>query len=107
MGLTLFVIASLYGMWLAYVLAIHVLNRWDRLPMASRVLGAPAAIFAYLADVLLNWTLVSLLFFDPPREATITSRLHRYQRTDPTSKRARVARFVCVHLLNPFDPEHC
>lgn len=97
----------LYAMWLAYVLAIHIINRWDSLPLAGRILGAPPALVAYLCDVVLNWTLVALLFFDPPREATITGRLHRYQRADPTSKRARVARFVCQHLLNPFDPEHC
>ena len=105
MELTLASIGTLYLMWLAYVLAIHVINRWDELPLASKVLGAPPALAAFVADVALNWTLATVLFLDLPREATITTRLHRYQKT--AGPRARIARWVCQHLLNPFDPDHC
>lgn len=100
------VIGILYVMWLGYVLAMHIIAKWDELPMASKVLGGPAALVAYLADIVLNWTIVALLFLDLPREPTITERLHRYQE-NPNTKRAKVARWVCVHLLNPFDPDHC
>lgn len=38
--------ALLYAMWLAYVLAIHVIYRWDTLTLTSKVLGAPPALLA-------------------------------------------------------------
>ena len=98
-------IASLYALWLGYVLTMHIVYRWDDLPLASRILGAPAALLAYVLDVFLNWTLCTVLFLDLPRERTITERLHRYQQRP--GLRARVAAWVCGHLLNPFDPEHC
>lgn len=99
------IVALLYAMWLAYVFAIHIVNRWHELPLASRVLGALPAFAAWLLDVLLNWTLLSVLFLDLPRERTITDRLHRYQGSPGV--RARVSKWVCAHLLNPFDPDHC
>ena len=98
-------ILSLYALWLGYVLTMHIVHRWPQLPLAARVLGAPAALVAYALDVLLNWTLCTLAFADWPREKTITERLHRYQQTP--GLRARVAAWVCGHLLNPFDPDHC
>jgi hypothetical protein len=99
--------AALYLLWLGYVLTMHVLNRWPYLPWAARIAGALPALCAYLFDIALNLTLCTVLFWDWPREATITQRLHRYQREAPSSKRAAVARWVCRNLLNPFDPEHC
>jgi hypothetical protein len=93
----------LYALWLGYVLTMHIVYRWKDLPLASRILGAPAALLAYALDVLLNWTVCTVVFFDLPREKTITERLHRYR----DGWRGRVARWVCGHLLNPFDPEHC
>lgn len=101
----LYIFSLLYLMWLGYVLAMHVIAKWDSLTLASKVLGAPPALLAYLLDVLLNWTLLIVLFWDWPRERTITHRLHRYQLTP--GHRARVAAWVCKNLLNPFDPDHC
>ncbi len=105
MGLTLASIAALYAMWLGYVFAMHIINRWDALPLPSKVLGALPAVLVYVADVILNWTVVTLLFFDLPRERTITDRLHRYQATP--GRRAQLSRWVCQYLLNPFDADHC
>lgn len=95
----------LYLMWLAYVLAMHIIAKWETLNVFAKVLGAPPAIAAYLLDVILNCTLLVVLFRDLPREWTITDRLHRYQLTP--GKRARIAQWVCENLLNPFDTDHC
>lgn len=54
--IALHTLALLYAMWLAYVLAMHVIYRWDTLTLTSKVLGAPPALLAYVADVLLNTT---------------------------------------------------
>lgn len=93
----------LYGMWLGYVLTMHIVHRWHELPLAARILGAPPALLSYLLDIALNFTICTLLFADLPRERTITERLHRYR----DGWRGPVARWVCSRLLNPFDPEHC
>ena len=103
--IVLYSIASLYLLWLGYVLTMQIVRQWDCLPLASRILGAPPALAAYLLDVFLNLTVCTVLFLDLPREATITKRLHRYRRG--RGRRARVARWICWHLLNPFDPDHC
>jgi len=99
----LYTFLSLYALWLSYVLTMHIIHKWDTLPMASKVLGFPAAAFAYLFDIFLNWTVCTVIFLDWPQEKTITERLHRYRR----GWRGAVARWVCNHLLNPFDPKHC
>lgn len=96
-------IGLLYALWLGYVLTMHIVYRWPTLPLASKVLGFPAAFVAYILDVLLNWTVCIVIFWDLPKEKTITERLHRYQ----DGWRAKIARWVCEHLLNPFDAEHC
>jgi hypothetical protein len=101
--LSLGIAGSIYAMWLAYVLAIHIIVKWPTLPLASKILGAPPALLAYLFDILMNWTLMSALFFDGPRELTITERLHRYK----SGWRHKVARWLCEHLINPFDAGHC
>jgi hypothetical protein len=101
--IAVYTIGGLYALWLGYVLTMHIVHRWDTLPLAARIFGAPPALLAYLLDVALNWTICTALFFDWPRERTITERLHRYR----FGWRGRVARWVCGHLLNPFDPDHC
>jgi hypothetical protein len=96
-------IALLWLLWLGYVFTMHVKAQWDRLHWSAKALGAPVAILAYCLDVLVNLTLATVVFADRPREATLTKRLHRYR----AGWRNTVARFICQHLLNPFDPDHC
>lgn len=96
-------IAALYLLWVLYVFVMSVKQRWADLPMASKILGAPVALVGYALDVAINWSIAVVVFMDLPHEKTLTERLHRY--TD--GWRHTVARFICQHLLNPFDPEHC
>lgn len=106
MIVVLYALGALYLLWLGFVLTMRVAHLWKTLPWPARVLGLPAALFSWVLDVFLNLTLCTVVFVDLPREPTITQRLHRYQR-ERTDWRARLARWVCANLLNPFDPEHC
>lgn len=101
------VLALLYLLWLGYVLTMSLAERWTTLPLASKVLGLPAALFSWSLDVLLNVVLLSLIAWERPHELTITKRLHRWQHPDSPHRWARFAKAVCKHLLNPFDPDHC
>ena len=103
MTTALYILAALYLLWLGYVFTMHVKAQWDVLHWSAKVLGAPVALAAYCLDVAVNLTLATVAFLDLPQEATLTKRLHRYRR----GWRNTVARFVCQHLLNPFDPDHC
>jgi hypothetical protein len=101
--IVLYSIVALYILWMGYVFTMHIRAQWDTLHWSAKLLGGPPAMFSYFLDVVINLTLASVLFFDLPREATLTQRLHRYR----TGWRNRVARFVCERLLNPFDANHC
>jgi hypothetical protein len=96
-------VGVLYLLWLGFVFTMHIKAQWDKLPLASKILGAPPAVLAYLLDVAVNWFVATVVFLDLPREATLTHRLQRYKH----GWRRTVARFVCEQLLNPFDPDHC
>ena len=101
-----FVPASLYLLWLAYVFTMHVRERWDTLPMASKVLAFLPVVFAYLLDIVVNVVLVTVAYMELPREVTLTKRLHRWQE-EKSAVRARKAKWVCENILNPFDKDHC
>lgn len=63
---------------------------------------------ALLLDVYYNIIWGTLLFLDPPRELLLTSRLKRYRMTAKTAHwRWKIATFICVKMLNPFDADHC
>lgn len=108
MTTALYIIGSLYLLWLGYVFTMHVKAQWDVMHWSAKVLGAPPAVLAYLLDLLVNLIPATMLFMDLPREATLTKRLHRYQQgRHRYTWRHKIAAFVCQRLLNPFDPDHC
>lgn len=103
--LVLYAAGWLYWMWFVFVGGIHIIQKWDSLPWPAKVLGAGPAIYAFLLDVVLNIVLLSVIFWDRPKEWTMTDRFHRYQKSP--GLRATISRWVCQNLLNPFDREHC
>lgn len=95
----------LYWMWFLFVGGIHILQKWDTLPWPSKVLGAGPVVYAVIVDVVLNIVLISVLFWELPKEWTMSTRFHRHQ--EVPGWRAPISRWVCQNLLNPFDREHC
>lgn len=63
----------------------------------------------YLFDAALN-LIACALFMRVPKDWLLTGTLKRIQNTEPSgSWRESVSSWVCVHLLNQFDPKgsHC
>ena len=100
--------ASTYILWLAYVFTMGVRERWDTLPMASKVLAFLPVVFAYLLDIAINVVIITVLYWEIPKEVTLTKRLHRWQMMSMRHPiRARKSKWVCENILNPFDKGHC
>lgn len=106
--LIVYVLVSIYVLWLLFVMFMGFYAAWPRLPTAVRVLAMPAIAFAYVFDVAWNWTLGTLLFLQRPPNGTytFTQRLSFY-RTTRTDWRASVAKFVCTYFLDVFQTGHC
>lgn len=103
---------SLYVLWI-FFLAVMNLSRCREngtLTKAALYLGYPVLLIGYALDVLVNLTILTVLFFEFPTGWTVTGRLkdHIY-RDVPGGWREKLAGWLCANLLNSFDPDgrHC
>lgn len=99
-----------WATWAMYVLVMglyraHLAGRLGRVTYA---LGYPLVALGWLMDVAANVLIASPLFLEPPRELLVTTRLKRHMR-GREDWRQRVAKWICDHLLDVFDPsgDHC
>lgn len=102
--------AALYLLWLFY-LAVMALKRAKiagRLSRPALLLALPVLAVALAIDVMVNAVLVTLVMLERPREWTVSDRLTRHVHAGHGWRQA-AARWVCVHLLDAFDPSgsHC
>lgn len=98
-------LVGLYALWLFY-LAVMNLKRAKDAGTIGRFalwLGYPILFAGLVLDLLVN-VMLSLVFFDLPREMTVTARLKRYVRTEPAGWRGIAAQWFATHLLDTFDP---
>ena len=119
-----------YIFWLLYVLVMgfYRASLAGNLPRVALLLGAPLIITAIVIDLLANWTVASLWFWQWPartqlpklvfigwrpriafkRPDLVTSRLSRYI-AGPDCWRKDHADWLCRNLLDIFDPRgsHC
>ena len=112
--ITLYTLLGLLGyiwfFWVFFVLVMgfyraHLLKKMNKLTWA---LGSPFIIFGIIADIFSNIVIAPFVFFDLPREPTVTGRLKRYHRQG-SGWRYQIANFVCQNMLDIFDPtgDHC
>ena len=110
--LTGWALAYLYALWLLYVLIMGFYRAHldKRLHGAVLVLASPAIVIGFAVDLLANWTLAALIFWEIPRKPLelVTDRLNRYINY-PNGRRQAMAMWVCDTLLDIFDPtgKHC
>lgn len=99
LGLMLWV----YVLWVLY-LAVQslIVNRPKLAPWVVNM-GLVAYFVALVLDTLLNWVLLTVLFYEFPREWTVSSRLSRHHR-DGSGWRQKFSGWVGRYLLDPFDP---
>lgn len=99
-------IGGLYALWLFYLAVMNLARARDAgtLTKVALVLGYPIFIVGLALDVFLNWTVLTVLLIEWPRETTITARLRRHYKSRATW-RSCVAAWFGLNLLDPFDPK--
>lgn len=96
--------AGLYALWIAF-LAIMNLQRAHLAGTLGPVafgFAVPLLFAGYVLDVAVNLTLATLVFWDTPKEWTLSERLTRLIR-EGTDRRQRMARAVLRTFCEPFD----
>lgn len=96
--------------WVLYLAIMNIARvRHDLHPFAKANAYLVILPIGYIADALLN-LLACAIFLRRPQDWLLTGTLKRIQATEPPgSWRETVAAWVCMHLLNQFDPKgrHC
>lgn len=108
LSIPMYIVVALFVMWMLYVLITLVMPMAREIKRKSPFMYYTFTSLAYAArwyDILLNVFLFSLLFWDIPREKTITGRMKRY--LAGSGWRYKVADWVCKNMLEPIDCKHC
>lgn len=102
---------GLYVLWLFYLAAMNLIRAKEtgKLTKASAVFGYPLVAVAGVIDAIVNWTVMTVLLLELPREFLVTARLKRHIKSEQRTWRFYVARYICHNLLDAFDPSgsHC
>lgn len=101
----------LYVFFALYVLVMGFYRAYlaKRLTVTTKVLAIPWIGVGFVVDLIANMTVATVVFLDLPQELLVTSRLDRYLHEEADSWRGQIASWVCVNLLDYFDPNgrHC
>lgn len=104
----------LYGLvlmpffWLFFVNAITLYNNQDKIPVFIKPIAWIFKAAFLVFDVVFNVVYATIFFLELPREFTLSQRLSRLLITeDAGSFRFKIAYFVCLKLIEPWDPNHC
>lgn len=112
---TLAVLAATFVLWVLFVSVTVMARRiaaeqagTRRLPvlLLLYVIGYGVLILGLVVDVAYNATVGWLLFRAPPAELTLTERLRKLIAGPRGTLRDR-AIWVCTHLIEPWDQNHC
>lgn len=97
------VVALWYAIWIMY-LAVQCLklNRDKLQPWVFR-LGMATFYLALWLDTAFNWLVFTVLFYEFPRETTISARLSRHYRHG-YGWRQKFSGWIGRTMLDPFDP---
>lgn len=97
--------------WMLWVFYLAMMSLWraQRAGTIGRVAFIPGyftLLIGVLLDVLVNVTLMSIVFLELPSQWLVTQRL-KYHNLHGQGWRQRLARWVCKNLLDAFDPTGC
>ena len=102
----------LWAFWYLYliVMGLYRAKLNGTLTWTAKILGAPALIIGFVLDVIMQYTVASIIWREWPRrgEHLVTDRMQRYLALGHGSRYIK-AKWLCDHLLDPFDPtgKHC
>lgn len=102
--IVIYSLLSIYLLWVFYlaVMNLHRVHKTTGLSKMTYTFGVPVLAVGLLLDVLVNIIVCSIVFFDIPRELTVTDRLQRYVAKDGWRK--KIAEYIAKHFLDVFDP---
>lgn len=94
---------SVYLFYQLYLLCAGIFIGWRQLPLWVKVIELPIGALMLVVDVILNYTIATALFWQPPpsRCWTITQRISFYKNATPNTWRGRLGRYICRNLLDP------
>jgi len=99
-------------LWLFFLLYVACMNmikahKEKKVTGVLWLLCLPAVAIGLIVDFLHQITIFNVVFWDVPRDPTVTGRLKRHI-ADP-GYRGKLARYLCVNVLSPFDHtgNHC
>lgn len=114
MGLTTVVAVAIIYLfvlvcWALYLSVMQLRRVRDSLHPVAKANAHVLLFIGLLFDLVLNVVIGSILFWDVPREWTLTKRLKRCHIEFAGTWRVSIARWICAHLLNQFDStgDHC
>lgn len=94
------------SLWVFYLAAMKLKVHRHELKPVAKFFGYQVLIIGLIIDVFANFTLMTILTLDPPRELTVTARLQRYKHK--TGWKGKIRKWFCGNLLDIFDEgEHC
>lgn len=106
-AVALLVYAALLVFYVLYIAAINIYSDWEYLAWWVQAIVWTPVVVMVMVDIAMQLTLITLLFWDWPKESMVTKRLARYRR-GPDGWRKSVAVAICEKMLNPFDVKgHC
>lgn len=93
--------------WGMYLSVMSLMRVKDTLSVETKVFAYPLAFVGVIADFLYNVVVGTILFLELPKQFLLTKRLKSH--LNDRGFRGSIARAVCRHLLDPFDPQgtHC
>lgn len=97
---------SLLLLWIFFVNVMTWKTHIDKIPKWLQYILYPIAIFGYLWDVMFNWVFGTVIFLELPRKPTLSERMRRILLTRD-GWRWKLARYICLHLVEPWDQNHC
>lgn|SRR4030066_1348753 len=90
--------------WILFV-SIMTLQKRKKQLIAGLVFYSMLPV-GFIIDVLYNFTFGSIVFWEWAKEATLSQRMTRHIKGN-SSWRKTVATFICKHLVEPWDRNHC
>ena len=97
-------LGSTYALWIFYLAVMSLKRAKDSnlLTTTTKVVGYPVLFVGYLLDFFVNFTVMTVVLGELPKELTVTARLKRHNEESNGWRKAVAA--WAEPLLDPFDP---
>jgi hypothetical protein len=91
------------------VMGLYRVHLKKKLTGIRFALAFPWIIIGYSVDILSNIFIATIFFWELPKELLVTTRLTRWKHTEKDTRQKRMSIYICVNLLDEFDPtgSHC